>query len=52
MQAAGEIARASFDALIGNDPDDARDHPERTAARLVLWNPVARPRAGSVVGRP
>ena len=49
MQAAGEIARASLDALIGNDPDDARDHPERTASRLVLWNPVARPRAGSVV---
>jgi alpha-mannosidase len=49
MQAAGEIARASLDALIGNDPDGARDHPERTASRLVLWNPVARPRAGSVV---
>jgi 2-O-(6-phospho-alpha-D-mannosyl)-D-glycerate hydrolase len=49
MQAAGEIARASLDVLTGNDPDDARDHPERTAARLVLWNPVARPRTGNVV---
>jgi alpha-mannosidase len=49
MQAAGEIARASLDALTGNDPDDARDHPERTASRLVLWNPVARPRVGNVV---
>jgi 2-O-(6-phospho-alpha-D-mannosyl)-D-glycerate hydrolase len=49
MQAAGEIARASLDALTGNDPDGARDHPERTAPRLVLWNPAARPRVGSVV---
>lgn len=49
MQAAGEIARASLDALTGNDPDDARDHPERTGSRLVLWNPVARPRVGGVV---
>ena len=48
-QAAGEIARASLDALLGNAPDEARDHPDRTAPRLVLWNPVARPRAGGVV---
>jgi alpha-mannosidase len=48
-QAAGQVARASLDALVGNAPDDARDHPERTAPRLVLWNPVARARTGGVV---
>ena len=49
VQAAREIARASLDALTGNDPDGARDHPEDTASRLVLWNPVARERGGGVV---
>jgi alpha-mannosidase len=48
-QAAGQIARASLDALLGNAPDEARDHPERSASRLALWNPVARPRAGGVI---
>jgi hypothetical protein len=48
-QAAREVARASLNAQIGNDPDRARDHPEQTAPRLVLWNPVARRRRGSVV---
>jgi 2-O-(6-phospho-alpha-D-mannosyl)-D-glycerate hydrolase len=46
---AREIARTSLDALVGNDPDQAREHPDGTAPRLVLWNPVARPRAGGVV---
>ncbi len=46
---AREIARASLDALTGNDPDRARDHPAETAPRLVLWNPAARPRSGGVV---
>jgi mannosylglycerate hydrolase len=45
----GEIARATLDALTGNDPDLAREQPERTAPRLVLYNPVPRPRAGVVV---
>ena len=48
-QAAGVIARASVDALLGNDPDRARDHPADTAPRLVLWNPAARARSGGVV---
>ena len=48
-QVAREVARASLDALAGNAPDLARDHPEHTAPRLVLWNPVPRPRAGTVV---
>ncbi|HEY7505234.1 MAG TPA: glycoside hydrolase family 38 C-terminal domain-containing protein [Gemmatimonadales bacterium] len=46
---AGEIARASLDALTGNDPDAARDHPDRTSPALVLFNPVPRPRNGVVV---
>ncbi len=49
VQGAREIARASLDALTGNDPDRARDHPEDTAPRLVLWNPAARVRGGGVV---
>jgi len=44
-----EVARTSLDALLGNDPDLARDHPERTSPRLVLWNPTPRARAGVVV---
>jgi alpha-mannosidase len=46
---AREVARTSLDALLGNDPDLARDHPEQTSPRLVLWNPAARRRAGVVV---
>ena len=46
---AGEVARASLDALTGNDPDAARDHPERTSPALVLFNPVPRARNGVVV---
>ncbi|MEP7175361.1 MAG: glycoside hydrolase family 38 C-terminal domain-containing protein [Gemmatimonadales bacterium] len=48
-EAAGEIARTSLDAIVGNDPDRARDHPADTAPRLLLWNPVARRRGGGVV---
>ena len=48
-QSAREAGRASLDALAGNDPDRARDHPDDTAPRLVLWNPVPRRRAGTVV---
>ena len=46
---AGEIARGSLDALTGNDPDAARDHPSGTSPALVLFNPVPRPRNGVVV---
>jgi mannosylglycerate hydrolase len=46
---AGEIARTSLDALTGNDPDAARDRPERTSPALVLFNPVPRARNGVVV---
>jgi hypothetical protein len=46
---AGEIARASLDALTGNDSDAARDHPERTSPALVLFNPVPRARNGVVL---
>ncbi len=47
--AAREIARASLDDLVGNDPDRARDRPDDTSPRLVLWNPAARARSGAVV---
>jgi alpha-mannosidase len=49
LEAGRELARSSLDALIGNDPDRAREHPEDTAPRLVLWNPAARERSGAVV---
>lgn len=46
---ANEIARASLDDLVGNDPDLARSNPEATAPRLVLWNQAPRPRGAVVV---
>jgi 2-O-(6-phospho-alpha-D-mannosyl)-D-glycerate hydrolase len=46
---AREVARTSLDALLGNDPDLARDRPEQTSPRLVIWNPATRPRSGIVV---
>jgi alpha-mannosidase len=49
LEAGRELARSSLDALIGNDPDRAREHPEDTTPRLVLWNPAARERSGAVV---
>jgi alpha-mannosidase len=48
-EVAREVAGSALDGLVANDPDWARDHPEVTAPRMVLWNPAARPRAGSVV---
>ena len=44
-----ELARASLDALTGNDPDAARDHPARPRPALVSLNPAPRPRSGVVV---
>jgi mannosylglycerate hydrolase len=44
-----EIARVSLNDLLGNDPDLAREDPERTEPRLVLWNPVPRQRQGIVI---
>ncbi len=46
---AGELARASLDVLIENDPDVAREYPGRARPRLVLFNPAARRRGGVVV---
>jgi mannosylglycerate hydrolase len=46
---AREVARTSLDALVGNDSDQARDRPEQTSPRLVLWNPATRARSGIVV---
>jgi mannosylglycerate hydrolase len=44
-----EIARASLDELIVNDPDRSRTEPGSAAPQLVLWNPVPRRRRGVVV---
>ncbi|HUF35821.1 MAG TPA: glycosyl hydrolase-related protein [Gemmatimonadales bacterium] len=46
---AEEVSRQCVDALLGNDPDLARELPERAAPALVAWNPVARRRDGVVV---
>jgi mannosylglycerate hydrolase len=46
---AREIARASLDQLIGNDPDRVRANPDIGEPQLVLWNPVPRLRSGVVV---
>ena len=46
---AAELARASLNALGGNDPDVARDHPGATAPSLVWLNPAARRRSGVVI---
>jgi mannosylglycerate hydrolase len=46
---AREVARTSLDALLDNDPDLARDRPEQSSPRLVLWNPAPRARSGIVV---
>jgi 2-O-(6-phospho-alpha-D-mannosyl)-D-glycerate hydrolase len=46
---AREIAGSAFGALVGDDPDRAREHPEQTAPRLVIWNPVPRERDGVVL---
>jgi mannosylglycerate hydrolase len=46
---AREIAGSAFGALVGDDPDRAREHPEETAPRLVIWNPVPRERGGVII---
>ena len=46
---ARESARLSLNALTGNDPDRARDDPEKAAPALVLWNGTPRRRGGVVV---
>jgi alpha-mannosidase len=42
-----EVTRQALAALTGHDADAGRDSPSQ-APRLVLWNPVARPRGGVV----
>jgi len=49
MAMAGELAGGSLDALIGNDPDTAREEPAATAPQLVFYNPVPRRRRAVVV---
>ncbi|MBA3346355.1 MAG: hypothetical protein H0T44_13845 [Gemmatimonadales bacterium] len=43
------VARAGLDALTGNRPDHARDHPEDVSPQLLIWNPVPRERGGVVI---
>ncbi len=45
----GELARTALDALTGNDPDAAREHPADTASRLVFYNPAPRRRSAVIV---
>jgi mannosylglycerate hydrolase len=46
---AAATARRAFDALIGNDPDRAREGPQEIAPTLVVWNPAARRRDGVAI---
>ena len=46
---AEDVARRSADALLGNDPDLARGHPDRATPALVVWNPAARRRSGIAI---
>lgn len=46
---AREIAGSALGALVGDHPDRARENPDQTAPRLVIWNPVPRARDGIVV---
>ena len=46
---AGDVSRRAFDALVGNDPDAARERPGETASALVVWNPAARRRKGVAI---
>ncbi|MBA2457665.1 MAG: hypothetical protein H0V43_01770 [Gemmatimonadales bacterium] len=45
----GQVARSSFETLVGYDPDRARDRAAETAPALLLWNPAPRRRGGVVV---
>ncbi len=49
LASSGELFRQSLAALVGHDPDRARETPAETHPTLVLWNPAARPRGGVVV---
>ncbi|HEV2671701.1 MAG TPA: glycoside hydrolase family 38 C-terminal domain-containing protein [Gemmatimonadales bacterium] len=46
---AAELRRDALHALIGYDPDTAREQTPATDSALVLWNPTARPRGGVTV---
>ena len=46
---AAELRRDALHALIGYDPDTAREQTPAADAALVLWNPAPRPRGGITV---
>lgn len=45
---AREASERGFDALLGHDPDAAREAPGEWTDSLALWNPAARNRGGIV----
>jgi alpha-mannosidase len=46
---ADEVIRSAAFALVGHDPDRARERPEVQAPALVLWNPSPHARGGIVI---
>lgn len=46
---AREVVRRAVDRLVGHSPDRARASGAPRWPRLVLWNPIPRPRSGVVI---
>lgn len=46
---ADEVIRSAAFALVGHDPDRARERPEGQSPALVLWNPTPHARGGVVI---
>lgn len=46
---AAEVIRSAAFALVGHDPDRARERPEVQSPALVLWNPSPHARGGIVI---
>ncbi|HMA44803.1 MAG TPA: glycosyl hydrolase-related protein [Gemmatimonadales bacterium] len=46
---ADEVIRSAAFALVGHDPDRARERPEVQSPALVLWNPAPHARGGIMI---
>ena len=46
---AREVIRRGVQRLVGHAPDRARERAALPSPRLILWNPIARPRSGVVL---
>ncbi|HSD30636.1 MAG TPA: glycosyl hydrolase-related protein [Gemmatimonadales bacterium] len=46
---ADEVIRSAAFALVGHDPDRARERPEGQSPTLVLWNPAPHARGGIMI---